>query len=218
MAYTNRPVGDPAVVPAAVDYHDRVRWGPIIAGLFVAIATQLVLSGIGAAIGSTSIANSGAPRSYADDAGRAVGIWSIISLFISLFLGSWIMARCCGPMNRNTALLNGAVLWATTLGLSAWLLASGVSGAFGVLASNAGEIINQANQTAPGAVQNLPNQAQTPTAQQTRDIAGNAAKVGWSFALGALLGLLASLIGSAVGARNPRTTYREPVYQEPSRG
>jgi hypothetical protein len=148
MAYVNRPnITDPAVVPAAVDYHDRVRWGPIIAGLVVAISSQLVLSALGAAIGLSSIAGSGAPRSNAGDVGTAVGIWSIISLFISLFIGSWVMARCCGPMNRSTAMLNGAVLWATTLALSAWLLASGVSGAFGVLASNAGEI---ANQVAPG--------------------------------------------------------------------
>jgi hypothetical protein len=111
-------------------------------------------------------------------------------------------------MNRSTALLNGAVLWATTLALSAWLLANGVSGTFGVLASNAGEIANQVQQPA-----DLPN---APTAQETRDIAGNAAKAGWSFAFGSLLGLVASLIGAVVGARDPRRTYREPGYREPS--
>jgi hypothetical protein len=211
MTYTDRPgMVEPAMVQPAVDYHDRVRWGPIIAGLVVAISSQLVLSGIGAAIGLTSIANSGAPRSNAGDVGTAVGIWSIISLFISLFLGSWVMARSCGPMNRSTALLNGAILWATTLALSAWLLASGVSGAFGVLAANAGDVVNQ---VAPGGVENLPNAVPSPnapTAQGTRDIAGNAAKAGWSFALGSLLGLIASLVGAAVGAKSPRTSYAEP--------
>lgn len=211
MTYTDRPgMVEPAMVQPAVDYHDRVRWGPIIAGLVVAISSQLVLSGIGAAIGLTTIANSGAPRSDAGDVGTAVGIWSIISLFISLFLGSWVMARSCGPMNRSTALLNGAILWATTLALSAWLLASGVSGAFGVLAANAGEV---ANQVVPGGVDNLPDAVpnpNAPTAQGTRDIAGDAAKAGWSFALGSLLGLIASLIGAAVGTKSPRTSYVEP--------
>jgi hypothetical protein len=65
-------------------------------------------------------------------------------------------------MNRSTALLNGAILWATTLALSAWLLANGVSGAFGVLASNAGEAVNQAQQSGT----TLPNQAPNVTAQQ----------------------------------------------------
>ena len=212
MAYVNRPnITDPAVVPAAVDYHDRVRWGPIIAGLVVAISSQLVLSALGAAIGLSSIAGSGAPRSNAGDVGTAVGIWSIISLFISLFIGSWVMARCCGPMNRSTAMLNGAVLWATTLALSAWLLASGVSGAFGVLASNTGEI---ANQVAPGG--ELPAgtpDVNAPSAQQTREVAGNAARGGWSFAFGSLLGLVSSLVGASVGTRQPRvmttTTYTD---------
>ncbi|MBE9181569.1 hypothetical protein IQ268_23685 [Oculatella sp. LEGE 06141] len=204
MAYTDRPIDrvvERAAVPVA-DYHDRVRWGPIIAGLVVALSTQLVLSALGAAIGLTTIAGSDAPRSNVGDVGSAVGIWSIISLLIALFIGGWVTARACGPMNRSTALLNGAILWATTLAISAWLLTSGVTGAFGIVASNAGEIINQAQQGGVPA----PDATTGATAQQTRDIAGNAAKVGWSFALGSLLGLVAALIGASVGTRHPRAT------------
>lgn len=204
MVYGDEPRGRVVErVPSTpvIDYHDRVRWGPILAGLFVAISSQLVLSGIAAAIGLTTIAGSGAPRSQAGDVGAAVGIGAIISLLISLFLGGWVTSRACGPMNRSTALLNGAILWATTLAISGWLLSSGVSGAFGVIASNAGELVNQAQQSGvtPGNV-NPPN----VSAQQTRDIAGNAATIGWSFALGSLLGLVASLIGASVGNRSPR--------------
>lgn len=204
MVYANDPEGrvvDYPVAPQGMDYHDRVRWGPVLAGLVIALSTQLVLSGLGAAIGLSSIANSGAPRSNAGDVGSAVGIWSIISLFISLFIGGWVTARACGTLNRSTALLNGAVLWATTLAISAWLLSSGVSGAFGVAMSNAGEIINQAQQSGVTPQVNAPN----VSAQEARDIAGNAAKVGWSFALGSLLGLVASLIGASAGTRRPRT-------------
>ncbi len=196
----DRVIERPAV--AAIDYHDRVRWGPILAGLFIALATQLVLTGLGAAIGLSSIAGSDAPRSNSGEVGSAVGIWSLISLLISLFVGGWITARACGPLNRSTALLNGAILWATTLALGSWLLTSGVSGVFGMVASNAGDIVQQAQQ---GAV-DVPNQAPNITAQQTRDIAGNAAKVGWTFALGSLLGLVSALIGASVGTRRPRTS------------
>src|ERR687886_303212 len=208
MAYGERPgsnyVTEPPVINQVVEYHDRVRWGPILSGLVVALATQLVLSALGAAIGSTFLSGSGAPRSNAGGVGTTVGIWSIISLLISLFVGSWVAARGCGPMNRNTALLNGAILWATTLALSSWLLASGVTGAFGIAASNAGEVINQVQQ---GGV-NVPNNPPSVTAQQTRDIAGDAAKGLWSFVIGSLLGLAAALGGSSAGARSPRA-YRE---------
>lgn len=205
MTYVNRPgdsyTTDPPVVNQVVEYHDRVRWGPIISGIMVAIATQLVLSALGAAIGSTFLAGSGAPRSNAPGVGTSVGIWSIISLLVGLFVGSWVASRVSGPMNRNTAMLNGAILWATTLALSAWLVASGVSGAFGIAASNAGEVINQVQQQG-GA--NVPRNAPRVSAQQTRDIADSASRGLWSFVFGSLLGLAASLAGASAGNQNPR--------------
>lgn len=210
MAYTNRPADNvverTTYNPAVVDYHDRVRWGPILAGLLTSLASQLVLSALGAAIGLSSLSGSGAPRSDAGDVGTAVGIWSIISLFISLFIGGWITARTCGPMNRSTALLNGAILWATTLAIGSWLLASGVSGTFGLLVNSAANVASGAVQ--PGGV-DIPNPAAIPspdvTAQEARNLAENAAKAGWSFTFGSLLGLIAAMIGASVGARSPRT-------------
>jgi hypothetical protein len=205
MTSMNRPVDyivDRTVPVAATTYHDQVRWGPIVAGLVTALSTQLVLSALGVAIGMSSIGGSGAPRSEAGGVGMNIGIWSIISLLISLFVGGWITARTAGRMSRNAALLNGAILWASTLALSAWLLSSGVTGAFGLAASNASSLINEAQQTpttpSPGI-----------TAQQARDLAGNAAKVSWSFVMGSLLGLAAALVGSAAGCRMSRSTSNE---------
>jgi hypothetical protein len=208
MSYANRPIDDitpeTAAVNKVVDYHDRVRWGPIISGLVVALASQLILSALGAAIGTGFLSDSGAPRSNAGDVGTGVGIWSIISLFISLFIGGWITTRACGPMNRSTALLNGTILWATVLALSSWLVASGVSGAFGIAASNAGEVFNQVQQQ--GGV-NVPNNPPNVSANQARTIAEGATRGLWSFFFGSLLGLLSSLIGASAGARNPRNNY-----------
>jgi hypothetical protein len=210
MAYTDRDVERTNVGPV-VEYHDRVRWGPIFAGLVVALSVQLVLSALSAAIGLSNISDSGAPRSNADNVGAAVGIGAIISLFIALVVGGWVTARASGPMNRSTALLNGAILWATTLAISAWLLSSGVSGAFGLIASNAGDAVNQAQQSGVQLPKNVPG----VSAQQARDAAGNAAKVGWSFTFGSLLGLAASLIGSSVGASKHRSANRvhTPIHE-----
>ncbi|WP_416673903.1 hypothetical protein [Egbenema bharatensis] len=205
MTYSDQPYRDPerrvadrpVAVPAAVDYHDRVRWGPILAGLVLAITAQLVLSGIGAAIGLSAVAAADNPQQAAADVGTGVGIWPIISLLIALFLGGWLTTRLCGPMNRSTALLNGTVLWATTIALSAWLLTSGVAGAFGVIGANLGEIINQTQTGTAGTTEGLDQ-------QQVRQIAENAATAGWTFAFGALLGLIATLVGATLGARPPR--------------
>ena len=201
-----------------MEFSDRVHWGAIIAGLVVAISSQLLLSAIGAAMGFSNI--SGTPRTDAGRVAEAVGIWTIISLFISLFIDGWITARACGSINRSTAALNGAILWATTLAISAWLLAIGVSGAFGLVAMNAGNIASQAQQngiTIPDVSRSIPsggvaqNSGATPSptptlsAQQTRDVAGNGAKAGWAFTFGSLLGLAAAMIGASVGARSVHT-------------
>jgi hypothetical protein len=196
MAYYSEGPGnqvvEPAIINPVVDYHDRVRWGPILGGIAIAISTQLILSALGIAIGL----GAGAAGTNAGNVGVGVGIWAIISLLIALFLGGWVMAMSCGPMNNKTALLNGAILWATTLALSSWLLVSGISGTFGVIAANAGEIANQVQQ--PGV------QAPTIDANQARNIADNTAKAAWSFLFGSLLGLVAAMIGATVGARKPR--------------
>ncbi|MEO0348426.1 MAG: hypothetical protein AAF282_00060 [Cyanobacteria bacterium P01_A01_bin.15] len=213
MAYAERPDPTYQNIPAAptaqilnpvVEYHDRVRWGPIFAGIFVSIAAQLVLSALGASIGLTA----GATGTAAGTVGTGVSIWSIASLFISLFLGSWIMGSTCGPMNKKTAMLNGTILWATTLAVSAWLLASGVSGTFGVAAANAGAVIDQIQESSGVSLPNPGTVVPDVTTQEAQQYAANAAKAGWSFLFGALLGWVASLIGSTVGARKP---VRRPI-------
>jgi hypothetical protein len=206
MSYVNR-VGDdiippePAVATRVAEYRDRVRWGPIISGALVALATQLILSSLFGAIGAGTIANSGAPRSVAPNIANNVGLWSTIALLISLFLGGWVTTRACGPMNRNTALLNGAILWAATLAISSWLLASGVSGVFGVGGSSVAEVFIGIQQPVTTIPENLPK----VSAEQARDIAAATSRSLWWFVFGSLIGLVAPLMGAVAGARTTRT-------------
>ncbi len=211
MAYTERndvnvrtaPV--PTTAPI-VEYHDTVRWGPIFAGILIAVVAQLMLSALGAAVGGFA-AGEATPRSI----GTGIGIWAVISLLISLFLGGWVMAASCGPMNKKTAMLNATIMWATTLVISGWLLASGVSGTFGLAAANAGEVFSQVREA--GGV-SIPSQEQVTEAipnvnpQEAAQYAATAATASLSFVIGSLLGLAAALIGSTVGAKSPRTVVR----------
>jgi hypothetical protein len=175
--------------------------------VLVALATQLILSSFFGAIGAGRVAGSLAPRSIAPGVASNVSLWSTIALLLSLFVGGWITSRACGPMNRNTALLNGAILWATTLALSSWFLANGVFGAFGIAASNAGAVFNQAQQ--PGGV-NIPQNIPSVTAEQARDIAAATSRTLWWFVFGSLLSLAAALIGAIAGVRSPRTSNYQP--------
>ncbi len=225
MAYTEgnytaaegvRPASTSTFAPVA-EYHDTVRWGPIFAGIVVAIVAQLLLSALGAVIGGFA-----AGEATAGSIGTGLGIWAVISLLISLFLGGMTMAASCGPMNSKTAMLNATIMWAATLVISAWLLASNIAGTFGLLATTA----SNTAAAAPGAVAQvqepggaaLPNQQQIQegisnavpniTGQEADAYAANASKGGLWFLIGTLLGLVAALIGSTVGAKKPRAVVR----------
>lgn len=205
MSYVNR-VGDEIIPESTVatrvtEYRDRVRWGPVISGVLLALTIQLILSSFFGALGAGRIADSLAPRSIATGIISNVGIWSTVALLLSLFLGGWVTTRACGPMHRDTALLNGAILWGTTLAISSFLLANGVWGAFGVAAYNAAEVMNQLRLQGSNISPNLP----ALTAEQTREIAAATSRTLWWFVLGSLLSLAAALMGAVVGARTPRT-------------
>ncbi|WP_016951205.1 hypothetical protein [Anabaena sp. PCC 7108] len=206
MSYANRLNDDmipteTAIASRVTEYHDRVRWGPIISGVLVGLAAQQILSAFFGALGAGRIANSLVPRSIAPGIASNVGLWSTLALLISLFLGGWVTTRGCGIMNRNTAFLNGAILWATTLALSSWLSAIGVMGTFGVVVSNAGEFINQVQQSASPVPQNLSQL----TPEQARELAAVTSRTLWWYVFGSLLGLAMAVIGAVSGARTPRT-------------
>ena len=209
MTYTERAdVGGVRPVQTTtapiVDYHDTVRWGPIFAGIVVAIISQLLLSALLASIGAI-----GAGDVAARPLATGLGVGAVISVLISLFLGGWTMASSCGPMNSKTSMLNGIVMWATTLVLSAFLLSSGVSGTFGVIAANAGDAVTQVEQAAgvsvPDSQAEVSEAVPDISAQQAENAAAVAGKSGLAFLVGSLLGLVAALIGATVGAKKPRT-------------
>jgi hypothetical protein len=206
MSYVNRPVDDTVinettVVPRGLEYHDRARWVPILSGFVVAVASQLVLSAFGTGIGFTNLSNSNRPIAGVFGVSNGIGIWTGVSFWLALLIGGWVTARSCGPMNRSTAILNGAILWGTTLAIGSWLLASGVSGGFSVIASTAGAVANQVQQgTIP-----VPNSAPSITPQQARNLASTAAWTSWWFIIGSVIGLIMAMIGAAAGARKPRT-------------
>src|SRR6185503_7358932 len=84
---------------------DRVRWGAILAGLFVALTTLVVLSVLGLAIGLSSY-DAGDPFG---SFGMGAGIWGILSALLAFLIGGWVAASTAGARGRNNGLLNGSM-------------------------------------------------------------------------------------------------------------
>src|SRR3974377_509806 len=74
----------------------RMSWGGVLAGGGVAVATTVVFSLLGVALGAGAIRPLDASSSDLANYGTGAGIWEIINLAISMALGGYVAARLSG--------------------------------------------------------------------------------------------------------------------------
>jgi hypothetical protein len=114
---------------------DRVRWGPIVAGLLTAVGTFLLLSTAALAIGLVA-----APEGTgAEEAGPLAGVITAAIALLSFFLGGFVAARSSAVPGQGTGALNGFLVWALGILLILVLAAFGLGQLFGA----AGDLFGQ---------------------------------------------------------------------------
>jgi hypothetical protein len=206
---------------------DLVRWGPVIAGLFAALATLATLTVLGLAIGLSSY-NAGDPAS---SFGIGAGIWGAISALIAFGVGGWLAGRTAATRGTSSGILNGAMVWFVAVPLLVYLLGSGI----GALARTAGNVAGTAVQTAGSAAGAAAGQAaDNPAAQATaqagaanigtaaqataqaigdqvtpqrvEEAANTAGTAAWGTLLSLGLAAAAAIAGGYLGARRQPTT------------
>ncbi|MDQ3484181.1 MAG: permease [Actinomycetota bacterium] len=106
---------------------DRVRWGPIWAGLLTAIATFLLLSTAAVAIGAQAVSGG----ADGDAAGTAGGIVTAIIALLAFLAGGFVAGRTAGVVGRGYGALNGFLVWALGIVLILALAAMGLGSLFG---------------------------------------------------------------------------------------
>src|ERR687889_1576540 len=151
---------------ADVPMRDRIRCGPIIAGVVTAFAVLLFLSVLGLALGVSALGGDD-PQTW----GTAAGIWGGLSLLIAFFVGGWMAARAAATLSESDGPLNGFVTGAATLLLLLWLATTALTGALGFFASTVSNIAGAAGPAAMEAVDQgvVPPQAQTAVDQAAQD-------------------------------------------------
>ena len=116
---------------------DRVRWGPIWAGLVTALSTFLLLTVAGVAIGAPAIG-----MASEDAAGIASGVASGVIALIAFFAGGFVAGRTAGVIGRGYGALNGFLVWALGVVLILAMAALGLGSLFGA----AGDLFAQYRQ------------------------------------------------------------------------
>jgi len=175
---------------------NRVQWGPIIAGVLTSIATLLILSVLGLAIGASAFE----PRDAGESIGTGAAIWGALSAIVAFFLGGWVAAKTAAVGGPGSGMINGLMVGATILALILWLVGSGVASIVGAIGSNIVDIANLVQDQGQTAQQ----QAQTADTQQAFE---NVRDSAW----GTLAGLLLPLIAAAVGGYLGHNTRRELI-------
>jgi hypothetical protein len=190
---------------AVVTPTDRVRWGPILAGLFSAFSALAVLGVLGAAIAGTAYDPGDNPRMF----GLGLGVWGMLSALIAFALGGWVAARSAAVRGETNGLLNGAMVWAVAIPLMAYLAASGAARVAETAAIAAGDAMQasatiqadaRAITTGNGQTTTTPPAVTTDPAAQ-KAAANTSARAAWGTLIALLLGLAAAALGGYLGAR-----------------
>ena len=105
-------------------WYNRISWGAIFAGLVIALAVQIMLTLLGAAIGLSTI-NPASEANPMNGIGTGGLIWFTISSIISMFLGGWVSGKLANG-NLKDGMLHGLVVWGLATIVTIYLLTTAV--------------------------------------------------------------------------------------------
>jgi MFS family permease len=187
---------------AIVNPIDRVRWGPIWAGIFSALATLAVLSVLGLAIGLSVYDRNDPGRAY----GIGAGVWGVISYLIAFAIGGWVAGRTSALAGRRNSLINGAMVWTVAIPLLMFMLGGGLASLVSAGVNAAGDAAAVASNTDDTARTNdMTDRAQTAAARigdatgarnvSGEDVRRKSAGAAWWTLVALLLGLGAASAG-----------------------
>ncbi|MBX3063508.1 MAG: hypothetical protein KF726_11065 [Anaerolineae bacterium] len=204
---------------------DKLRFGPILAGLATTITILVTMALLGAALGlSTLDANSSN-----NNPGTFAAVWGGFSALVAFFLGGHAAGWATAIPGKRIGAANGAMVFVIAVPILLWLAVSGVGSVLGTFrdiavagitaAPAAAQVAQDAIQTNPGlqptvqaGATSAPAMAATAVAtavegaqnippqqvEQAAQVAGNAA---WGALLSLGLGVVAATIGGWIGAR-----------------
>jgi hypothetical protein len=167
---------------AGVRRFPRLAWGPIIAGVLLALAAQVVLGLVGATFGLA------AGRVGSSSLGVLAGFWGLVTPLVAMLLGAWLACRLAAIEEVGATNLHGIMVWCIGVIAGALFLTGTASGALSTAA-----VTGDA-----GSMQRLMRQ---PLAGQTEAAdaeEGAAARIAGGAAMAGLAGLLGAFAGAAI--------------------
>ena len=202
---SSTPTQNVRTVSPLASMGSRIRWGAVLAGFFVTLASSLALTALGVAL-TLSLAN----VMSADALRIFAGVWAILTLLASLFVGGLIISRMTvGESDVVEPSVYGTLLWAMTFVVLPLLPLAATDIGFGSLTPAQQQ---QAQQdpaaTEEALVESGLNAEEAETVAQAANpqgavsswIDGNATEAAWLTFVAILISLAAAVGGSLLGA------------------
>jgi hypothetical protein len=186
----------------------RIRWGAVLAGFFVTLATSLALTALGVAL-TLSLAN----VMSADALRIFAGVWAMLTLLASLFIGGMIISRMTvGESDVVEPTVYGTLLWALTFVALPLLPLAAANIGFGALSPGQQQEAQQQAQQEPAVTPeqledsglNEEEAATVSEAANPREtmasMTDNATEAAWLTFAAMLISLAAAVGGALLGA------------------
>lgn len=110
---------------SAFGFISRLSWSAVIAGVFIAIAIQLLLSFLGLGIGFGSINPLDEAKPFSG-LGTGALVWWIVTMLISVFTGGWVAGWFSNHVQKTDLILHGLLTWCMLTFLNMYLITSSV--------------------------------------------------------------------------------------------
>lgn len=197
---------------------DLIRWGPVIGGLFAALASLIALSILGLAIGADTLDANNLSSAF----GIGATIWGAVSALLAFLIGGWIAGKSAAFSGRTSGIMNGAMVWFLAIPLLVYLLVGGIGALTSTALGAAGTAVESGAAAVGGAAENPATQATAQagaadaagavqaTAQAAVDnvtptdvnnVANSVADGAWRTLLSLGLTAAAAILGGWLGAR-----------------
>lgn len=124
----------------------RISWGAVFAGVVMAVAVQILLTVLGAAVGLGMAQPGGTAAPSASGFGIGGAVWWTVANLLALFVGGFVAARLAGVETRFDGLLHGLLIWAFALIVTLWLLTTALANIMGGTFSALGNMVGSAGQ------------------------------------------------------------------------
>jgi hypothetical protein len=110
---------------------NKISWGAVLAGVVVALVTQLLLNMLGLGIGVATLDPGTGDNPSAATFSIGAGVWWTVSGIIAALVGGYAAGRLSGRPKEATAGWHGLTAWALTTLVIFYLLSSTVGGVLG---------------------------------------------------------------------------------------